>query len=104
MRWPRCRCRLAASEHFGLYHGTAGGETTWADFARFMAEAAGVAGARVEGVAASSLRLRAARPRRAVLVSRRLAAAGVDPLPSWQDQAQAYLASEGVATAPTGTP
>jgi dTDP-4-dehydrorhamnose reductase len=89
-------CQLAAGDRFGLYHATAAGETTWADFTLYLAQAAGIAGPRVEGVPVSSLRLRAVRPRRAVLVSHQLAAAGVDPLPTWQDQARAYLASEGV--------
>jgi dTDP-4-dehydrorhamnose reductase len=92
----RLSCRLAAGNHVGLFHATAQGETTWADFARFLAASAGAGQARVEGVPVSALRLRAARPRRAILVSRRLAAAGLEPLPSWQEQARAYLASEGV--------
>jgi dTDP-4-dehydrorhamnose reductase len=86
--------RLAATRHYGLYHSTAQGETCWSDFARFVAEAAGLADARVEAVAGSALKLKAARPRRAVLVSRRLPEVGLAPLPPWQDQARAYVASE----------
>lgn len=95
--------RLAVREDFGLYHATARGETTWADFARFLAGAAGIPGAAVEAVAGTALKLRAARPRRAVLVSGRLGALGLETFP-WQEQARAYLASEAVTTAPTGTP
>jgi dTDP-4-dehydrorhamnose reductase len=87
--------RLAATPHFGLYHGTARGDTTWAAFAGFIAEAAGVAGARVEPVSGSALKLKARRPRRAVLVSARLPAVGLSPLPPWQEQARGYIAAEG---------
>jgi dTDP-4-dehydrorhamnose reductase len=88
----RLSARLAVSGRFGLYHATAQGETTWAEFARFVADSAGLAAAKVEAVAGSSLRLKAARPRRAVLVSRRLGDIGLAPLPTWQEQARAYLA------------
>jgi dTDP-4-dehydrorhamnose reductase len=91
----RLSARLAASGQFGLYHATAQGETTWAEFARYVAHRAGLPQARVEAVAGSSLRLKAVRPRRAVLVSRRLGAIGLAPLPTWQEQAHGYLASEG---------
>jgi dTDP-4-dehydrorhamnose reductase len=87
--------QLAISGRFGLYHATAQGETTWADFARFVADQAGLPEARVEAVAGSALRLKAVRPRRAVLVSRRLGAIGLAPLPPWEEQARAYLASVG---------
>jgi dTDP-4-dehydrorhamnose reductase len=86
--------RLAGTRHFGLYHSTAQGETCWSDFARFVADAAGLPDARVEAVAGSALKLKAARPRRAVLISRRLPELGLDPLPTWQEQARAYIASE----------
>ena len=90
----RLSAQLAGTQHVGLYHGTAQGETSWADFARFVAEAAAVDGARVEAVAGSSLKLKAARPRRAVLVSRRLPEVGLAPLAPWQEQARAYLRTE----------
>jgi dTDP-4-dehydrorhamnose reductase len=90
--------QIARRDDFGLYHATARGDTTWADFARFLAEAAGIQGAAVEGVPGTSLRLRAQRPRRAVLVSRRLAALGLGPYPTWQEQAHAFLADEETQT------
>jgi dTDP-4-dehydrorhamnose reductase len=86
--------RLAGTPHVGLYHSTAQGETCWSDFARFVADTAGLTDARVEAVAGSALKLKAARPRRAVLISRRLPEIGLDRLPSWQDQARAYIASQ----------
>jgi hypothetical protein len=45
-------------------------------------------------VPGSSLKLKAARPRRAVLVSRRLPEVGLAPLRPWQDQAREYLRTE----------
>jgi dTDP-4-dehydrorhamnose reductase len=86
--------QLAGTRHFGLYHSTAQGETCWSDFARFVADAAGLNDARVEAVAGSALKLKAARPRRAILVSRRLPEIGLSQPPPWQDQARAYIASE----------
>ncbi len=86
--------QLAGTEHFGTYHATAQGETTWADFTAYLAAAAGIGDPKIEPVPISSLRLRARRPRRAVLISRRLPAVGLAPLPPWQEQARAYLASE----------
>jgi dTDP-4-dehydrorhamnose reductase len=91
----RLSAALAATPRFGLYHGTARGDTSWAGFARFMAEAAGLTGARVEPVSGSALKLKAARPRRAVLISARLPAAGLEPLPPWQEHARGYIAAEG---------
>jgi dTDP-4-dehydrorhamnose reductase len=100
--WARPVARLslqvAASGQAGIFHATAQGETSWADFARALAGWANIADPKVEGVPISTLKLRAVRPRRAVLVSRRLPLVGLQPLPSWQDQAQAYLASEGAET------
>jgi dTDP-4-dehydrorhamnose reductase len=92
----RLSCQVAAGERYGLYHATAQGETTWADFAAFLAGEAGIGTPALEGVSGSSLRLPAARPRRAILVSRRLPAAGLEPLAPWPEQARAYLASEGI--------
>ena len=100
----RLSAQLAASRHFGLYHGTSQGETTWIDFARFVATEAGVQGARLESVAGSSLKLKAARPRRAVLVSQQLPAVGLAPLPSWQEQAREFVAEYLQAAAREASP
>jgi dTDP-4-dehydrorhamnose reductase len=89
----RLSAGLARTGKFGLYHGTAQGETTWVEFARFVAGAIGQPDARIEAVPGSSLKLKAVRPRRAVLVSHRLAEAGLTS-PSWQDQAREYLRTE----------
>jgi len=85
---------LAATPHHGLYHCTAQGETTWADFARAAAALVGIPADRVEGVAYADLRLKAARPRRAILDNRALRARGLDTLSLWQDALRAFVAQE----------
>jgi len=85
---------LARTGHFGLYHCTANGETTWADFARLAAAALGLPQERVSAVDTSALALPAPRPRRAILDNRMLRLRGLDTLGDWQTQARAYLASE----------
>jgi dTDP-4-dehydrorhamnose reductase len=85
---------LAATTHHGLYHCTAQGETTWADFARQAAGLLGVSAERVQGVAYADLKLKAPRPLRAILDNRALRAVGLDTLSSWQDALRAFVAEE----------
>ena len=85
---------LARTEHYGLYHCTANGETSWADYARFLAAELGLPDSRVAAVATADLPMRAPRPRRAILDNRMLRLRGLDTLGDWQSQARAYLASE----------
>ena len=85
---------LAATEHYGLYHCTANGETSWADYARFLAAELGLPPTRVAAVPTDQLPMRAPRPRRAVLENRMLRLRGLDSLGDWQSQARSYLASE----------
>jgi dTDP-4-dehydrorhamnose reductase len=87
--------RLARTEGRGIFHVTARGETTWAVFARTMAAWTGLPST-VEAVRGTSLPLKAPRPRRSILVSRRLPEHGVAPMPPWKMQLHAYLGSEGV--------
>ena len=47
---------LATTPHHGLYHCTAHGETTWADFARLAASLVGVPAERVQAVATGDCR------------------------------------------------
>jgi hypothetical protein len=49
----------------------------------------------VRSLPSSALALKAARPRRAILENRRLGRLGLDTLGTWQEQARAYIASEG---------
>jgi dTDP-4-dehydrorhamnose reductase len=84
----------------GLYHCTAQGETSWADFARFAAATLALPERVVEDVPSAALSLAAPRPRRAILDNRRLKLHGLDTLSSWQDGLRAFIAEEtgGVAT------
>jgi dTDP-4-dehydrorhamnose reductase len=86
--------RLAATAHHGLYHCTAQGETTWADFARLAAHLLGVAAERVQGVAYADLPLKAPRPARAILDNRALRELGLDTLSPWQDALRTFVAEE----------
>ena len=82
---------LAATEHHGLYHCTAQGETTWADFAREAADLMGVPAERVQAVASTELPFHEIRPRRPILDNRALRAIGLDTLPPWQDALRAFV-------------
>jgi dTDP-4-dehydrorhamnose reductase len=88
---------LAATAHFGLYHCTSQGETTWADFARLAARLVGAPDERVQGVAYADLKLKAPRPLRAILDNRALRERGLDTLSSWQDALRAFVAEETAA-------
>jgi dTDP-4-dehydrorhamnose reductase len=90
----RVSAALARTDHYGLYHCTSQGETSWADFARFCAATLGVPEARVEGLPTSAIGMKAARPRRSILDNRMLRARGLDAMSSWQDAARAFIAEE----------
>ena len=86
---------VAATAHHGVYHCTAQGQTTWADFARLAASIIGIADTeRVQGVAYADLQLKAQRPLHAILDNRALRERGLDTLPSWQDALRAFVAEE----------
>jgi dTDP-4-dehydrorhamnose reductase len=85
---------LTRTSAFGLYHATAHGETTWADFARRCAALLGLPEDRVSGVPAEALPMKAPRPRRAILDNVKLRALGLDSFSSWQDALAAFMAAE----------
>jgi dTDP-4-dehydrorhamnose reductase len=85
---------LARSGHYGLYHCTSAGETSWADFARFMAAELGLPDERVVPLPTSALPMKAPRPRRAILDNRMLRLRGLDTLSTWQEAARAFIAAE----------
>lgn len=89
----RVSAALARTTEFGLYHCTAQGETTWADFARLAAGELGLPDARIEIVSTAALNMKALRPRRAILDNRMLRARGLDTMPAWQDALRAYISS-----------
>ena len=86
---------LAHTSHHGLYHCTSQGETSWADFARFIAAELQLPDDRVVGQPTSALPMKAPRPRRAILDNRMLRLRGLDTMSTWQDAAKGFLASEG---------
>jgi dTDP-4-dehydrorhamnose reductase len=90
----RASAALADSSHFGLYHCTSGGETSWAAFAHYMAGELGLPPERVEALPTSALPMKAPRPRRAILDNRMLRLRGLDTLSSWQEAARAFIKSE----------
>jgi dTDP-4-dehydrorhamnose reductase len=80
----RASAALAETDFYGLYHCTSQGETSWANFALHAARLLGLPESRVEGVPSSALRLKAQRPRRAVL----------DTLSTWEGALAAFVAEE----------
>jgi dTDP-4-dehydrorhamnose reductase len=89
--------QLAKTNHHGLYHATAHGETSWANFAQLAASILGLPADRVEGVPTSALPLKALRPRRAILDNRALRDRGLDLFSDWQEALRAFIAQEGEA-------
>jgi dTDP-4-dehydrorhamnose reductase len=89
--------KLALTDHHGLYHATAHGETSWANFAQVAASILGVPSDRVEGVSSATLALKARRPRRAILDNRALRDRGLDLFSDWQDALRAFIAQEAEA-------
>jgi dTDP-4-dehydrorhamnose reductase len=91
----RVSAALARTSHFGLYHATSQGETTWAEYARFLAAELGLPAERVLALASAELpMMKAPRPRRAILDNRMLRLRGLDSLPDWQSAARAFMAAE----------
>ena len=90
----RASAALARTTHFGLYHCTSAGETSWAAFARFVADELGLPADRVDPLPTSALPMKAPRPRRAILDNRMLRLRGLDSLSHWQEAARAFIKSE----------
>lgn len=90
----RVSTALAATDFYGLYHCTAQGQTSWADFARLAAATLGLPADRALGVPTSALPMKAPRPRRAILDNRALRLRGLDTLPTWQDALGAFIVEE----------
>jgi len=68
----------------GIYHGTAGGETTWYGLARAVFAEAGHDPARVRPVTSAQFPRPATRPTYSVLGHERWAATGIPPLRDWR--------------------
>jgi dTDP-4-dehydrorhamnose reductase len=86
---------LASTDAFGVYHCTSAGETSWADYARFLAAELGLPENRIDGLPSSALpMMKAPRPRRAILDNRLLRLRNLDTMPHWQTAARAFVAAE----------
>lgn len=85
---------VAATEHHGLYHCTAQGDTTWFEFTEKIAAALAIASARIEPVTAAGLASAARRPRRAILENRALRLRGLDAFSRWDEALRRYLEEE----------
>lgn len=85
---------LARTPHYGLYHCTSSGQTSWADFARFVAAELGLPDDRVVGLPTADLPMKAPRPRRSILENRMLRLRGLDTMSTWQEAARAFIAAE----------
>jgi dTDP-4-dehydrorhamnose reductase len=68
----------------GVYHGTAGGQTSWYGFARAIFAEAGLDPARVRPITSDKLVRPAPRPAYSVLGHERWRGTGVPPLPGWR--------------------
>jgi dTDP-4-dehydrorhamnose reductase len=90
----RASAALARTPHYGLYHCTSAGETSWAAFARFVADQLELPADRVDPLPTSALPMKAPRPRRAILDNRMLRLRGLDTLSHWQEAARAFINSE----------
>lgn len=70
----------------GIYHGTAGGSTSWWGFARAVVESAGRDPGMVRPMPSSRLDRPAPRPANSVLTHGALAAIGVEPIGDWESR------------------
>jgi dTDP-4-dehydrorhamnose reductase len=95
--WARAAARqivrLVDSDACGTYHVSCGGETTWAAFARHLAERLGVAPNWKE-VPTAALQSAAARPPNCLFRRRMLGLRGLDVMPDWRLALDEYLTEE----------
>jgi dTDP-4-dehydrorhamnose reductase len=88
--------KLAETEHYGTYHVSCGGETTWAGFAARLAEKLSVT-PRWQTVGTAELAAPARRPVNCVFRHRMLALRELDIMPTWEQAQDGYLAVEAGA-------
>ncbi|MFG1801622.1 dTDP-4-dehydrorhamnose reductase [Micromonospora carbonacea] len=81
----------------GIYHGVAGGHTTWYGLARAVFEECGLDPDRVRPVTTDRFPRPARRPAFSVLTRRRWAEAGLDLMDDWRTQLRAALRRPGLA-------
>ncbi|MBI3866132.1 MAG: dTDP-4-dehydrorhamnose reductase [Planctomycetia bacterium] len=83
---------LIQTRHFGLYHATNSGSTTWCDFAREIFRLASMA-VSVTPITTEQFKAKAARPRYSVLDCSKLAAVVGRPMRTWQEALEEYLST-----------
>ncbi len=86
--------RLVETRAFGVYHLTAGGETSWWGFARAIVAGVGLA-VPVDPISTAEFGSPAPRPQRSVLADGAWRGLGEAPLPAWEVGLSGYLAEEG---------
>ncbi len=92
--WARTAARqvlaIARTDLFGTYHVSARGKTTWADFAQKLASRLGVPST-CTSVPTEGLPSKAVRPKNSLFLHRMIELRGLDRMPTWQDDLDAYL-------------
>ncbi|HEY8241255.1 MAG TPA: dTDP-4-dehydrorhamnose reductase [Kiritimatiellia bacterium] len=95
--------RLAVLRRSGIVHAASRGQVSWFDFARAVVErvgacpAKGEAPVRVEPLTTAQLNFPALRPAHSVLDTSLYESWTANPMPTWQDGLDAYLAEEPLA-------
>lgn len=95
--WARTAARqilaLAATRHYGTYHVSCKGKTTWADFTARLAQKLGVT-RNWDVVGSDDLGAPARRPPNCLFRHRMLELRDLDQLPTWEAAQDAYLEEE----------
>jgi len=95
--WARAAARqilaLAATRHFGTYHVSCAGETTWAGFTLRLADKLNVA-RNWDVVGSDALGAPASRPPNCLFRHRMLELRGFPPMPAWEAAQDEYLEEE----------
>ena len=86
----RVICDLLPTDKYGIYHVRNEGFMSWCDFAKMIMQKAGLP-CRVLPVASSEYPTPARRPMNSRLDGSRLAAAGIEPMPTVEDALDRYL-------------
>jgi dTDP-4-dehydrorhamnose reductase len=89
---------LLATSHYGLYHMSCVGETTWFEFARRIVELAEL-DVRVVPVANDYYPTPFTRPESTYLDNEALRGVGLDQMPTWEDALVGYLSTRRAALA-----
>jgi dTDP-4-dehydrorhamnose reductase len=83
----RAIVEIASTDHYGIWHASCAGATTWYEFTRAMRTALGSSSA-IEPIRSADPE----RPENGTLENRRIAQLGLTPLPPWEDALRQYHA------------